>query len=162
MAQAASYPTKSPVVSGDKLLLLDSAASNAIKQASVADVAQQAAGGVSVPKSSGAALFALDSSVYGNNVTLANGGQVTPFGSSANFSGLIVVNELTATGNVGLFIAGGLGGVAMVGSNDASLFAVSDTAGKLCVFFYTGFVLIKNNTGGSRTIGITGFRVRAA
>jgi hypothetical protein len=156
MAQASSYPSKSPVVAADKVLVLDSADSNAIKQATVADVAQQAANGVSVPRSSGSAVFAIDSSGTGSNISLADTASATPFGNSNNFSGLIIVKDV-AGGWTGLFFTGG--GVMALLSDLSGVYAASDTPSKFCLFLSAGVVTLKNRGGSSRTFSVTGIRV---
>jgi hypothetical protein len=118
--------------------------------------------GARVPRSSGAALFAVDSSGTGSSLTLANGATSTPFGAAANFSGLVIVNELTGSGSTALFMCGGAG-AALVSESIAGVFAASDTASRACLYYNgSNYITLKNNLSGSRTFHVTAIRTRSS
>jgi hypothetical protein len=159
MAQASSYPSKTTPIAADTVLLIDSAASNAVKQARVDAIAGVATNGVQVPRSSGSAVFAVDSSATGSTLTIANGATATPFGNANNFSGLVIIKD-TVAGWMALFLLGG-GGQGLI-SDPSSQYANSDTASKLCCYYSGNVVAIKNNIGSQRILSITGIRIAAA
>ena len=116
--------------------------------------------GVRVPRSSGTALFALDTSGTGSSITLANAATTQPFGNSNNFSGLILITN-TSNNSAGLFLAGG-GTVTLISESVASTYSAAiGTASRINVYYNSSVLTIQNNAGASRTMSVTGFRIKA-
>lgn len=99
----------------------------------------------------------------GANFALASANQAQPFGSSANFSGVFLVNDLT-TGSLGVFIQGG-GAIVMLAVSQAGTMAVTSTPGATQLGVYldgSNIVSIKNGYAVSHTLTVMGWRTRAA
>jgi hypothetical protein len=118
-------------------------------------------GAISVPRSSGTGLFALDGTNQGSALSIANNGTATPFGASRNFSGLIVISETAVNGSCAVFVADGGGGVALVSASVANTWTTtSGTASRTNVYLVSGAVTIENKLGSTATYNIIALRTR--
>jgi hypothetical protein len=121
-----------------------------------------AAFGIAVPRSSGAALFAIDCTSQGAALTIANNATAQPTGGN-NFSGLLLVNDTNVTGSLGVFAVGGGGGIAKVADTLNAFTTTKDTAGKINVYpTAPGPVEIQNKNGSSITFNVMAIRTRAS
>jgi hypothetical protein len=116
--------------------------------------------GVGTARSSGTALFALDATINGSSLTLANNATATPFGNAINFSGLVIVNDTATDGAVALYLTGGCVAPALVAQTLAIFSSVAATASKINLYLVSSVITIENKTGVSRTLNIVGIRSR--
>lgn len=121
--------------------------------------------GLALPRSSGSALFGIDASGTGSSITIADNATATPFGSGVsggNFSGLVIINNVTAGIN-SLNICGG----ALIGqlnSYGGYFSTTKDNAGTVNVYYGAASnydFTIQNKTGASVTLHIFAIRTRA-
>lgn len=120
----------------------------------------RASSGIGSTKSSGSAIFALDSTNVGSTLTIPASTTATQFGNANNFSGLFLVNN-TATGDLGLFLTG-QGQTIMITQTGTIFSTAGSTSGKICVVLAGLVCSIQNNTASSVTLTITAIRVRNA
>lgn len=107
----------------------------------------------------------IDATPFVITQTIANGAVINPFGATANFAGLIIVNPTNPTGVVGVF-AGGGGSVALGFTSNAAAnvySTVSGTASRINVYNDgSNRVAIQNNWGSAVTANIFGLRTRTS
>jgi hypothetical protein len=144
-------------VSTDNILL----SANTVVTSSDLEITGSITTGARVPRSSGAALFAVDASGTGSAITLADNATSQPFGAAANFSGLLIVNEANANGVIGIFACGAATTVLISESLAGYYSATSGTASR-CNVYYNGsnYLTIENKQGGSRTFSVVAIRTR--
>lgn len=116
-------------------------------------------GSLQTIRSSGSALFAMDGTVSGAGLTIANNATATPFGNTNNFGGLLLVADTTVTGVCAMFLVGA--SIALVSQSSGSPFTTtSGTASKINVYLNSGVLTIENKNGSSITFNVLGFRAR--
>lgn len=159
MAQATSYSQKTPVVASDEVILIDNAASGAIKRARVDDIAFRATKGVAVPRSTeAAAAFAIAANATGSNFTLASGATAQPFGATAWVGLILVFNE--SSGVSGLFYSDFFATRELFDFDN--LFSAASGTASMTNIYKTNSgqpVVIQNNTASSRTYSVIGIRL---
>lgn len=149
----ANLATKATPASTDEVVLIDNAAGGAVKRSTVA---QQAANGVNVPRSSGSAVYAIDASALGSAIVIANNGTATPFGAGTALRGLIAI--WSNGDGVGALLFADSSGASII-SDRANIFAVAaGTASKINVYVTGGALTIENKRGSSVTVSVVGFR----
>src|SRR5579859_4685188 len=113
------------------------------------------------PYSAGSAVFALDTA-GGSLLTVANGATGTPSGNLNNFSGLIMLQDLSVSGDASLWFTAN--GVMVLVAQSGTLFVQSaaPAAGKVGVFVAASVVSIKNAQGASINFSVTMLRIRAS
>lgn len=120
-----------------------------------------AASGITSVKSAGSAFFGLDVSQTGTALTIANGNTATPFGATAAFSGLFIVNDTATDGRTALFLKGD--DIVKVAETTANTYTTAaGTGSRVNVYLVANVVTIQNNWGSSRTFNIMGLRTRSA
>jgi hypothetical protein len=120
-----------------------------------------AASGVNSVKSAGSAFFGLDVSQTGTALAIANTQTATPFGASAVFSGLFMVNDTLTDGRCALFMKGDA--IVKIAETTANTYTTTQsTASRVNVYLASGVVTIENLWGSSRTFNVMAFRSRAA
>lgn len=109
--------------------------------------------------SSGSANYGIDLHNQAT-ITLAAGATAKPFGSVAEFSGLLIVNGTAGIGDPAVFIMGGAVSY-LVGGASAVYSASSGTASKVNVYYNGSLeVEVQNNTAGSVTLRFFAIRMR--
>jgi hypothetical protein len=117
-------------------------------------------GTIKATPSTGSEQFALDTS--GTNLTVANNATAYPFGNSNNFSGIIIINDVSVTGSCGLFIAGGGGQISLISASTAGTFSTtSGTSGRVNVYVTGNVITIENKYGSSVVLNVMALRTRA-
>lgn len=112
--------------------------------------------GVVTPKSSGATLYAIDST-SGSSITIANNATATPLGAGVALRGPLSV--WSNGDGVGAFLYADSGGCSII-SDRAAIFAVAaGTANKINCYVTGGALTIENKRGSSITISVTCWRV---
>jgi Right handed beta helix region len=109
--------------------------------------------------STGTASFGIDAS-GGSALTIANNATAAPFGNSANFAGLIIVNDPSVTGATGVFLATNFGMTKIAGSGMSTTAATASSTN----VYYNGSnaVEIENKTGGSVNYRVLAIRMRTS
>lgn len=117
--------------------------------------------GVASARSGGSAVFALDAQGFGSQNTIPNDGTATPFGASANFSGLFYVNDTATDGRCALFIKGDA--LTKVAETTANTYTTTlDTPSRVNVYLVSNVVTIQNKWGSSRTLTVVAIRSRGS
>jgi hypothetical protein len=133
MAQANSYASKSPVAAADKVLVLDSAASNAIKQATLADVRQLA--------------------TYRQSVTLANNA-TSNLNGGVTFAGLMIVAN-DSGGPVAMFLVNYFNVIELSDSSNVfSVAAGTASSNNVSKAGLGAAIVLENKTGSTATYSI--------
>ena len=114
-----------------------------------------------VPRSSGVAVFGLDSASVGSAIVMADATTANPFGTTNNFGGLIMLHETAVDGVAALFLCGGFG-TTLIAETAAGYYTnTSGTASRINVYYNgTPSLTIENRRGGSRTLNVMAFRGR--
>lgn len=99
-----------------------------------------------VVPSTGTAQFALDAT-FQSSVTLANNATIAPFGNTNNFSGSVLITDIT-DGNTGLYLVGGTP-TKLVSQTQTSLSVTQDNATTSNFYFVLGQSLYLQNKIGS-------------
>jgi hypothetical protein len=122
--------------------------------------------GALLPRSSGSELFGIDATGTGGSIVIANNAYAAPFGtpgSGGNFSGLLIVNNVTNGINT-LNICGS----AVIGqlASAAGYFSTTQgTSGRVNIYYGGGptyQLTIENLTGASVTLHVFAIRTRAS
>lgn len=117
--------------------------------------------GAQVPRSSGAALFAIDATSAGSQLSIVNNGTATPFSNTRNFSGLIIVSETTVSGTAAVFLIDGGGVVILVSQTGSNYSTTQGTASKTNVYITGSAVTFENKLGSTATYNIMALRTRS-
>lgn len=117
--------------------------------------------GISVPRPSGSALFAIDGTAAGSALSVANNATATPFGNSRNFSGLLVISETAVNGAVAVFLVdGGNANTVLISQVGTAYTNVATSASKINVYMVSGAVTIENKLGSTISLNIVPIRTR--
>lgn len=117
--------------------------------------------GIASARSGGSAVFAMDVQGFGSQLTIANAATATPFGASANFSGLFMVNDTATDGRCALFMKGDA--IVKVAETTANTYTTTQsTASRVNVYLNSNVVTIENLWGSSRTLTVMAIRTRGS
>jgi hypothetical protein len=107
----------------------------------------------------GVAVFSADVAL-GTGISVGSNASISPMGSSNNFSGLLIITDIT-DGNTGIFIVGGTP-INLVSQTQASFTTTVNSANKTNVFINAlpVYVTIQNLNSGTHTYSIMAFRTR--
>lgn len=111
--------------------------------------------GVNVPRSTGTAVFALDSS-NGGTLSINADATANPFGNANNFSGLMLIQDLN-NAETALFLTAA-GSNILVSSVGTTFSNTINTANKTNVYISSGAVTIQNKQT-TRSYSITAIRI---
>lgn len=153
--------TGAPTVSGATILSSTLAVTGAVTMSSTLAVTSTVTGtgGLLAPRSSGSAVFALDASGTGSNITIANNAKARPFGNNV-VSGKFIINDTATDGRVAEFLTGdALTKVAETTANTYTANAAG-TASRVNVYLTSSFVEIENKWGSSRTFNVVMIKSR--
>lgn len=107
--------------------------------------------GIQTPRSNGATLYAIDSTI-GSTIAIANNATATPLGAGVALRGPLVV--WSAGDGVGAQLFADSGGCSII-SDRAGIFAVAaGTANKINVYVTGGALTIENKRGSSITLSV--------
>lgn len=113
--------------------------------------------GVKVPKSSGAALYALDTSSVGSSIAIANNGTAAPLGSGVALRGPLSV--WSNGDGVGAFLFADSGGCSIISDRAGIFSTTAGTGSKINVYVTGGTLTIENKRGSSITVSVVCWRV---
>jgi hypothetical protein len=109
--------------------------------------------------SHGTAVFAVDVTAE-TVLTIANDATAQPFGASNNFSGMILITNITS-GVTAAFLIGGAATAVIGQSNGSSEFSItSGSASKTNIYQSAAIVTIQNKMGSQQTYRVMAFRTR--
>jgi hypothetical protein len=127
--------------------------------ASLTEIVSIGANGLHTAASNGVDQYALDTS--GTNLSIANNAVGYPSTNANNFSGLIIVNDVSSTGNVAVFVTGGLA-ISLISQTGSYFSVTAGTSGKYNVYVSGTSVVIENKSGGTVTFNVMMLRTRAS
>jgi hypothetical protein len=113
------------------------------------------------PRSSGVELFAIDGTVSGGALSVVNNGTATPFGSTRNFSGLVIISETAINGTAAVLLVDGGSGVNLVSSTGGAWTVTAGTASKTNVYLVSGALTIENKLGSTASYNVMALRTRS-
>lgn len=115
---------------------------------------------LAVPQPAGAAIFSLDG---GNGVSqpIATNATVTPLGNANNFSGLILIDDDTATGQAAIFLTANANMI-LVSQTAAAFSNTMDNATTINVYLVGGVVTVQNKNASTVGIRVTAIRLRTS
>lgn len=115
----------------------------------------QSTGIVPQTASTSSSTYSIDSASGSNTITISNGATATPFGSTSNkFGGLIVISSHN-DGETAVFLIGEFDGSSTLLAQTGGTFSTTaNTASKTNVYVASNVLTIQNNRGGTQTYTI--------